>query len=351
MPPLARTGRRPVHQESRIIKMMRIAIAGKNQVAIDGMNAALALGMESPVYCVANRSDDGTDRWQPSFRKCAASSGRVELVDLDDLFDIDDLLFFSLEFDRILKPERFRSAALFNLHFSLLPAYRGMYTSTMPLRNGEAESGVTLHRIDDGIDTGPVVAQRSFPILIDDTARDLYFKYMRAGSRLFRENLDSVLLGNFSQTDQPETGSSYTSRSAIDYGDLKIDMNRTASQVHNQIRAYIFREYQLPAIGGIPIYRSQMTDIRSGEKPGTLSDRTQHTLRLATSDYDLILFPDRFDDALAAIRADDHPSLRQILAQFASLADEQDPQGQSLLGQARKSHAVNCLEILESAGS
>ena len=130
--------------------MMRIAIAGKNQVAIDGMNAALALGMESPVYCVANRSDDGTDRWQPSFRKCAASSGRVELVDLDDLFDIDDLLFFSLEFDRILKPERFRSAALFNLHFSLLPAYRGMYTSTMPLLNGEAESGVTLHRIDDG---------------------------------------------------------------------------------------------------------------------------------------------------------------------------------------------------------
>lgn len=329
--------------------MMRIAIAGKNQVAIDGMNAALALEIEKQVYCVANRSDDGADRWQPSFRKCAASSGRVELVDLDDLFNIDDIHFFSLEFDQILKPERFRSAALFNLHFSLLPAYRGMYTSAMPLLNGEAETGVTLHRIDGGIDTGPVVAQRSFPILIDDTARDLYFKYMQAGSQLFREKLKSVLLGNFSQTDQPETGSSYTFNSAIDYGDLKIDMNRTAFQVHNQIRAFIFREYQLPVIGKIPIYRSQMTDIRSCEEPGVLSGRTPNRLRLATIDYDLILFPDRFDDALAAIRADDYPFLRQILAQFPSVAAEQDPQGRSLLGQARKSRAVNCLELLESA--
>lgn len=329
--------------------MPRIVIAGKNQVAIDGMNAALALDMDSRVYCVANRSDDGVDRWQPSFRKSAAASARVELVELDDLFDLDDLHFFSLEFDRILNPESFRSATLFNLHFSLLPAYRGMYTSTMPLLNGEVESGVTLHRIDGGIDTGPVVARRSFPILVDDTARDLYLKYLEAGARLFREQLESVVLGDFSQTDQPESGSSYTSRSAIDYGALTIDMNRSALQVHNQIRAFTFREYQLPVIGGTPIYRSQMTDTRSGAEPGALSGHTAHSLRLATLDHDLILFPDRFDDALTAIAADDHRTLGQILAQFPGLAAEQDPQGLSLPGQARKARAVDCLEILASA--
>ena len=58
----------------------------------------------------------------------------------------------------IIKTKNFKSNKLFNLHFSLLPSYKGMHTSAFPILNGEKYSGVTIHKIDNGIDTGDIIA-------------------------------------------------------------------------------------------------------------------------------------------------------------------------------------------------
>ncbi|PJF32865.1 MAG: hypothetical protein CUN57_03670, partial [Phototrophicales bacterium] len=107
----------------------------------------------------------------------------------------NDLILFSLEYSRLIDVSMFRDRRLFNIHFSLLPAYRGAYTSIWPILNGEEFSGVTLHEIDHGIDTGRIIYQRRFPIPSTFSARDLYFKYMAAGTELFRDHAIDIIKG------------------------------------------------------------------------------------------------------------------------------------------------------------
>ena len=68
-----------------------------------------------------------------------------------------------------------------------------MYTSAMPIINGEQESGVTLHKSDNGIDTGDIIDQLCFKITANYTARDLYYKYLDYGFDLFKNNIEALL--------------------------------------------------------------------------------------------------------------------------------------------------------------
>ena len=79
---------------------MRVCIAGKYEIAVRGLEYALAhLGTDRVLACL-NGNDDGVSRWQPSLRRFANEWG-VQVVSLTDLYEHDDLVFISLEFDRI----------------------------------------------------------------------------------------------------------------------------------------------------------------------------------------------------------------------------------------------------------
>lgn len=240
---------------------MRICIAGKNQIAINAVKYLIhKLGFsESEVLICINKTDNGINSWQPSLR-LFAENNRMSIVTLDDIYNIDDLVFFSLEFDRIINPEKFITKKLFNIHFSLLPAYKGMYTSVFPLLDGEKYSGVSLHKIDEGIDTGDIIAQKKFKINIHDTCRDLYFNYLKHGEKLFTDNVANILNEQIYYSPQNYLGASYYSKNSIDFSNITIDLNKTSFQIHNQIRAFIFPEYQLPEISGRKIIKSYLTN-------------------------------------------------------------------------------------------
>ncbi len=242
-----------------------ICIAGKNNIAIDALDYLLRdMAVAKADLCVClNAADKGEDQpnWQRSLRKYA-SDNAIRVCPLNALYEMDDLLFLSLEFDKIIRTERFRTGRLFNIHFSKLPMYKGMYTSALPLLRGEKETGVTLHRIDNGIDTGNIIAQETIRIAITDTARDVYAKYIERGFSLWKENIRALINGSFSEHPQPKEGASYFGKQSIDYKSIVIDLKKTAFEIHNQLRAYIFREYQLPEIQGYPIEKSVLLDER-----------------------------------------------------------------------------------------
>jgi methionyl-tRNA formyltransferase len=100
-----------------------------------------------------------------------------------------------LEFDEIIKSDRFKSKKLYNIHFSLLPKFNGMYTFAWPILSSENCTGVSLHEVDAGIDTGDIVAQVKFNIEITDTARTLYLKYIKEGTSLVNSFLEKILYG------------------------------------------------------------------------------------------------------------------------------------------------------------
>ena len=278
----------------------KVCIAGKNEIAVYGLELLADKINKDDLTFITNESDEGYDTWQPSLRKKAAESG-IQESSLENCYEIVNLAFISLEFDRIIDPEKFRSADLYNIHFSALPAYKGMYTSALPLMYNEKESGVTLHKIDSGIDTGPIIDQQIFDISELDTARELYNEYLEYSKGLLSRWIDKLLSGNIGSTKQSAHGSSYYSKKTIDYSKLVIDFTATAQQIKNQVRAYTFPEFQVPSVYDYKVNRAEITPCRSSSKAGNIVDVSSGELRVATIDYDIILKRDKtaelFDSA------------------------------------------------------
>lgn len=238
----------------------KICIAGKNQIAINAVENLLKEHniKNSNILGITNKTDNSIDNWQPSFKKYCIKN-KIQLVNMEEIYNIENLLFISLEFDKIINPEKFRSNNFYNIHFSLLPKYKGMYTSIWPILNNEIYSGVTLHKIDKGIDTGDIIDQIKFKININDTSRDLYFKYLKYGEVLFTKNINKVLKNKYNSKVQSNKGT-YYSKKSLDFSNIKIDLNKTSMQIHNQIRAFIFKEYQYPVINNKKIRVSYLTN-------------------------------------------------------------------------------------------
>jgi methionyl-tRNA formyltransferase len=271
-----------------------ICIAGKYQVACE----ALRYLVKSKLFlkeniCALLSAEKINIYGMENFKNVTAELGVRVLNDISELYKIENLVFFSLEFDKIINPEKFISKELFNIHFSKLPTYKGVLTSVWPLINGDKKSGVTLHKIDKGIDTGNIIGQIEFPIDITDTCRDLYFKYHKYGLELFRKNIKKVLVKHYIEKTQDVYGSTYYSRESINYSELKVNLKQSAYQVHNQVRAFIFNEYQLPMILGFKISKSELTNQRSVKPAGSLVKETKEYLQVSTRDYDLILAKDK----------------------------------------------------------
>lgn len=259
----------------------RLCIAGKNQVAVDILDQALALPeLEITVLPVAD--DCGSDGWQPSLR-CAARCAGVKIVTLDWAMEQPDITFLSLEYDRLIAPARFQSKRLFNIHFSLLPHYRGCFTGIWPILDGQVEHGVTLHWIDAGMDTGPIIDQSSFA-LDEMTARQAYFRCMDLGRDLVAAWLERLLTGNPPAIAQDHEVATSFRRKDLDFRLAEIGTDSTVEQTLRRIRAFTFAEYQMPTLNGRPIISATRVN-EAGSGPSAAMDQlTGPVSRLSLSD-------------------------------------------------------------------
>ena len=238
-----------------------ICIAGKNQCALDALKHLISIPtIETTDICIClNKDDNGIDTWQPSLSKFALQNN-IKIKNLEQLYDDKELIFLSLEYDRIIDINKFKSSRLFNFHFSLLPKYRGCHTNYLQLKNGEKYSGVTCHEIDNGVDTGNIIDSIKFQIKLNDTSKDNYFRLMNKAVELFTNILPKLLSGNYNSKKQAENEATYFPRSYIDYKKEAIDYNCNLIEIHNQIRSLIFPPYQLPEINGSKIIKSKLFD-------------------------------------------------------------------------------------------
>lgn len=269
---------------------MNICIAGKNNIAIDVCKYVVDHYPQAQIYALINRNEPGVDNWQRSYLKYIHSEPRVTLSTLEQMYEIENLIFLSVEYDRIIRPNKFNTKYLYNIHFSLLPAYKGVYPSVWPILNGEEYVGVTLHKMDTGIDTGDIIAQKRFRLSSQETSFSLYTRLIDEGTKLVVKNVDRLIVNRFKTQRQAANGSTYYSRKSIDYANLRIDVNVTAVQLDRQIRAYYFPAYQLATICGYGIMKTRILKQKSSAKPGTILKETNEWLELATIDYNIRLY-------------------------------------------------------------
>jgi len=123
-----------------------------------------------------------------------------------------------------------------NVHTSLLPKYRGAAPIQWAIANGDAETGVTVMKMDAGLDTGPVVAQRRTPIQPTDDSATLHERLARLGAELLLETIPDYVAGKIQPRPQPAENASLAPK--IKKEDGRINWNLPAQTIGNRWRAF-----------------------------------------------------------------------------------------------------------------
>jgi methionyl-tRNA formyltransferase len=123
-----------------------------------------------------------------------------------------------------------------NVHASLLPRWRGAAPIAAAILHGDDETGVTLMQTDEGLDTGPIVAQARCPIRLDDTTESLTPRLAQLGADLLIEVLPRWMAGEIEPRPQPEEGVSYAPR--LSKRDGQINWQQPAPHIERMVRAY-----------------------------------------------------------------------------------------------------------------
>ena len=122
----------------------------------------------------------------------------------------------------------------FNVHASLLPRWRGAAPINRAIMAGDPESGITIMKMDEGLDTGAIVMTGRLPTTPDMTAGDLHDVLAKLGADLMPRALAAVERGSLTLMPQDEAGVTYAEK--IAKNETRIDWTKPASQVHNHIR-------------------------------------------------------------------------------------------------------------------
>jgi methionyl-tRNA formyltransferase len=122
----------------------------------------------------------------------------------------------------------------FNVHASLLPRWRGAAPINRAVMAGDRETGVTIMKMNEGLDTGPMAMAERVPIGADATAGDLHDKLARLGADLMVRALGALDRGTLELTAQPEDGITYADKIAKE--ETRIDWRKPWKQVHDHCR-------------------------------------------------------------------------------------------------------------------
>jgi methionyl-tRNA formyltransferase len=123
-----------------------------------------------------------------------------------------------------------------NIHGSLLPRWRGAAPIQAAILAGDVETGITVMKMDPGVDTGPVLSRRSIPILPDDTAGTLFARLAPLGANLLLETLPRYFSGELHPQPQPAEGISYAPMLKKEAG--RLDFTQPAVALERRVRAF-----------------------------------------------------------------------------------------------------------------
>ena len=189
--------------------------------------AGRGLAMRPPAV-KARALELGLDVWQPTKVRTAEFAEKLGALGAD--------VAVVVAYGRILPKAVLDAprAGCVNVHASLLPRWRGAAPIQWSIVHGDTETGVTLMQMDEGMDTGPILATAATPIERKDDAATLSGRLSKMGAELLRRELPRYVAGEL--TPEPQNDADATMAPLLDKAHGRIDWNQTARAVHNQIR-------------------------------------------------------------------------------------------------------------------
>jgi methionyl-tRNA formyltransferase len=226
---------------------LRIVFMGSPDFAVPVLNALAARYPVIGVVTQPNRPAGRGRTLNPPAVKAAALRLGIPIIQpeklrlpeaMSQLQDWDPDLIVVAAFGQIL-----RSAVLdlprfgcINVHGSLLPRWRGAAPIQAAILAGDTETGISIMKMDPGIDTGPVLSQRSIPIAAEETGGSLFEKMSILGAELLLETLPRYLGGELVPQPQPEEGATYAPM--LKKEDGLLDFTQPAIALERRVRAF-----------------------------------------------------------------------------------------------------------------
>ena len=174
-----------------------------------------------------------------------------------------------------------------NLHFSLLPRYRGAAPVQRAIMNGERESGVSLMVLTEGMDEGPVLTFRTVEIGAAETAGELGWRLATLGAGLWADALDAYVRGDLRPVDQDRSRATYAPK--VTPEEARLDWTRPSRSLHDLVRAMNPAPGAWTELRGlrIKVWATEPVDLPGDLEPG--APQSGPGLVVATGDGGLLL--------------------------------------------------------------
>ena len=275
---------------------MKIIFMGTPDFAVGTLEALITGGYE--IALVVTQPDKPQGRKMeltpPPVKVCALQHGleiyqptRVrEQSSMEYLKKYEPDMIVVAAFGQILPKELLElpKYGCINVHASLLPNYRGSAPIQWSILNGDAETGVTIMRMDTGIDTGDMIAKRTVPIEEEDTGGSLFDKLAEVGAKLLVDTIPSIVDGTATYTKQDEACA--TKVGMIQKSQGVIDFHRSAQEINCQIRALNPWPSAYTKLHGktLKIWKAKVVAADGNYKPGSIARITKDELCIATGE-------------------------------------------------------------------
>lgn len=209
-----------------------LVFLGTPQMSVPPLRALHDAGFDIPLV-VTNpdrRRGRGASTQPSPVKQAALELGLPVTHDVDDVLEVEADLGVVVAFGRIIKPHVLAELPMVNLHFSLLPRWRGAAPVERAVLAGDTETGVDLMVVEEGLDTGAVYERVRLGIGPDETADELRDRLVDAGTELLVRRLRAGL-----GTPEPQVGEPVYAHK-IGPEDLHIDWSAPAEHIHRQVR-------------------------------------------------------------------------------------------------------------------
>jgi len=226
--------------------MPRIVFMGSPEFAVPALKALAAFYPLVGVVTQPDRPAGRSGALKPPAVKVASLDLGIPIIQpekirapeaMDQLRAWAPDLIVVAAFGQILRPDLLNLPRFgcINIHGSLLPRWRGAAPVQAAILAGDNETGITIMKMDPGIDTGPLLGQRRVPISSEDSTGTLTEKLTLTGAELLLETLPSYISGSLIPQPQPEAGATYAP--ILKKEDGHLDFKQPAAALERRVRA------------------------------------------------------------------------------------------------------------------
>jgi len=243
---------------------MKIVFFGTSKLAVPSLQALAGKHEVSLVITQPDRKKGRDLKVSAPPVKITAQDLGLEIIQPEDVLEKEFIarlkdetadLFVVISYGKILPKEILDIPGIYviNLHFSLLPAYRGAAPVNWAIYNGDKETGISIIKINEKMDAGEIITQKSTDISANENAEELGERLAKIGSQALIDTIQLIEKGKAKLVEQPEA--EVTSAPKLKKEDGELNFKCSPEKVINQVRAFV------PWPGTFTYYKGKLVKI------------------------------------------------------------------------------------------